>query len=329
MRLRRAVGYAALGAGALAAIVRGLRESAGPLEPPLDGVDHTFRWRGIDVSYTEAGDPDDPTLVCLHGISAAGSSGEFRSVFRDLAADHHVIAPDLPGFGRSDRPPLTYSAAFYEDFVAAFLAEFDSPTVLASGLTAAYAVAAARGDADSPAGVDVGRIVLVCPTTVAGPDPPKPWLRALLRAPLAGEALYDLLVSRPSIRYFNADHGYYDTSNLSPEWVDYEWRTAHQPGARYAVASFVSGFLNADLDLGAAIADLDVPTTLVWGREATVTPLADGREMAERADARLVVFDDATLLPHVEFPAAFVEEVRRATAAGDDGATAEPTATAA
>ncbi|MFB6156848.1 MAG: alpha/beta fold hydrolase [Haloferacaceae archaeon] len=313
MKLRRALGYVALGAGALAAVNRGLRGSAGALEPPLDGVEHTFRWRGIDVAYTEAGDPSDPTLVCLHGMNAAGSSGEFRAVFDDLAAEYHVVAPDLPGFGRSDRPPLTYSAAFYEDVVAAFLAEFESPSVLASGLTAAYAVAAARGDTQADA-VDVERFVLVCPTAVAGPEPPKAWLRELLRAPLVGEGLFNLLVSKPSIRYFNADHGYYDVSKVSEGWLDYEWRTAHQENARFAVASFVAGHLNSDLDLGAALADLDVPTTLVWGREATVTPLASGRKLAETAGARLVVFDDAALLPHVEFPDAFVARVREATA---------------
>jgi pimeloyl-ACP methyl ester carboxylesterase len=318
MRLRRLLGCVALLVGGIAAVTRGLRGSAGALEPPLDGTHHTFRWRGIDVAYTEAGDPDDPTLVCLHGVNAAGSSGEFREVFADLAADHHVVAPDLPGFGRSDRPPLAYSAAFYEDFVAAFLAEFESPSVLASGLTAAYAVTAARGeDVAAPGAVDVDRLLLICPTAVAGPAPPKPLVRALLRAPLVGEALYDLLVSRPSIRYFNADHGYYDTTNLSPAWVEYEWRTAHQPGARYPVASFVSGHLNADVDLGAALADLDAPVTLLWGREATVTPLSDGREMADRADARLVVFDDALLLPHVEFPDAFAAQVRAATGPDD------------
>ncbi len=313
MRLRRALAYAALGAGLVTAADRGLRASAGVLEPPLAGAHHTARWRGIDVAYTEAGDPDDPTVVLLHGVNAAGSSGEFREVFADLAEAHHVVAPDLPGFGRSDRPPLTYSAAFYEDFVAGFLDRFDEPAVLASGLTAAYAVGAAARD-----GTAVERLVLVCPTAVAGPDPPKPALRQLLRAPVLGAALFDLLVSTPSIRYFNADHGYHDPSKVSAEWLDYEWRTAHQENARFAPASFVSGHLNAGLDLGATIADLGaagIETTLVWGREATVTPLSDGRALAERADARLVVVDDAKLLPHVEFPVEFIEIARDAFAA--------------
>jgi pimeloyl-ACP methyl ester carboxylesterase len=309
MKLRNLLGSAALGAGAVAALNTGLRYE-GDLEPPLDGDDGVFRWRGMDVAYTEAGDPDDPDLVLLHGINAAGSSGEWRAVFGDLAAEYHVVAPDFPGYGRSDRPPLRYSAALYEDFVHDFLAEFDEPAVVASSLSAAYAVAAVDD------GVDLRGFVGVCPTATAGPDPAKGWLRELLRAPLVGEALFNLITSKPSIRYFNADHGYDDPANPSAEWTDYEWRTTHVENARFAPASFVSGTLNSDVDLAAGLADLPVPATVVWGREATVSPLTEGRELADAADARLVVFDRARLLPHVEHPERFVETVEEALVAG-------------
>ncbi|SNR35948.1 alpha/beta fold hydrolase [Halorubrum vacuolatum] len=308
MKLRTLAGTALLGVGAVAAANGGLRYQ-GELESAVAGEDRTFRWRGIDVGYVEAGDPDDPDLVLLHGINAAGSSGEWREVFSDLATDHHVIAPDFPGYGRSDRPPLRYSAALYEDFVADFLELFETPAVVASSLSAAYAAAAAEE-------VEISGFVGVCPTTVAGPTPPKDWLRELVRAPLVGEAVFNLVTSKPSIRYFNADHGYYDVANVTDEWVDYEWRTTHVENARFAPASFISGYLNSELDLAAALAALEVPPTVVWGREAEVSPLADGRELAEAADARLVVFDRARLLPHVEYPERFTETVRESLIAG-------------
>jgi LAO/AO transport system ATPase len=301
MNLRR-VGYAVAGlaAGAVA-VDRLLGDAAGELEPALDAPERTYRWRGLDVAYAEAGDPADPDVVCLHGLNAAGSSGEFRNVFADLAESYHVVAPDLPGFGRSDRPPLRYSAALYEDFVADFLGEFDAPGVVASSLASAYV---ARAVAE---GAAVSSLVGVCPTTRGGPDPPKAWLRELLRAPVVGDALFDLLTSRPSIRYFNADHAYGNAGAITDEWTDYQWRTTHQPNARFAVAGFVSGHCNSTLDLGATLGSVDAPVTLVWGREATLPPLSVGREMAETADARLVVVDHAKLLPHVEYPAEFVD----------------------
>ncbi|MFC7204285.1 alpha/beta fold hydrolase [Haloferax namakaokahaiae] len=306
MNFRRAISAATAGIGLTIAANAALSKRAGPLDPPLSGSVGTFRWRGMDVAYVEAGDETDPTLVLLHGINAAGSSGEFRAVFDDLAEDYHVIAPDLPGFGLTDRPALYYSAVLYQEFVGDFLSQYDEPAVLASSLTSSYAVAAAERD-----DVSVSKFVFVCPTARGGPDPTE-WLRELIRAPVVGEAVFNVIASHPSIRYFNADHGYYDPSKAGDEWQEYEWLTAHQPGARFAPASFVSGYLNADFDLGEKLSALDVPTTLIWGRESDITPLADGRDLAERADCTLVVFDDAMLLPHVEFPAAFVETVRDA-----------------
>jgi len=307
MKLRR-IGTALAGlAGGIVAGDRLLRDAAGELEPALDATERTYRWRGMDVAYAELGDPADPTLVCLHGINAAGSSGEFRAVADALAETHHVVAPDYPGFGRSDRPPLRYSAALYEDFVADFLAEYESPAVVASSLSGAYVARAVDDDR-----VTLDSLVAVCPTTRGGPHPPKTWLRELLRAPVVGTACFDALVSKPSIRYFNADHAYADPAAVSDAWTDYQWRTTHQPNARFAVASFVAGHCNSDLDLGAALLDCDAPVTIVWGRDATLPPLATGRELADEAGARLVVFDHAKLLPHVEYPDAFVDAVREA-----------------
>ncbi|MFC6787596.1 alpha/beta fold hydrolase [Halobaculum halobium] len=301
-KLSSAVTYAALGAGVAVAATRALRAKAGELEPPLEGVQQTYRWRGMDVSYTEAGDEGDETIVLLHGINAAGSAGEWREVFADLSKEYHVVAPDLPGFGRSDRPPLRYSAALYEDFVRDFLAAFEAPRVVASSLTGAY-VAGVAGDRD------LADLTLVCPTAIAGPEPPKAAVRELIRAPIVGDAVFGLLASKPSIAYFNADHGYWDPEKAGDDWPDYEWRTTHQKNARFAPASFVSGFLNSDVDLASALGALDVPTTIVWGREADLPPLSEGRDLAEAANCELVVFDDAMLLPHVEFGDQFVDVV--------------------
>ncbi|MFB6256162.1 MAG: alpha/beta fold hydrolase, partial [Haloplanus sp.] len=138
MKLKR-LGAAVAGlAGGVVVGDRLLRGAAGELEPALDATERTYRWRGMDVAYAELGDDTDPTLLCLHGINAAGSGGEFREIAATLAESHNVIVPDLPGFGRSDRPPLRYSAALYEDFVADLLTEYDSPAVVASSLSGAY-----------------------------------------------------------------------------------------------------------------------------------------------------------------------------------------------
>jgi pimeloyl-ACP methyl ester carboxylesterase len=302
MGLRKLLGAAVAGVGLTAAANRVLAWRAADLEPPLDGEQGTYRWRGFDIAYTEAGNPDHPDLLLLHGINASASSHEFRHVFDQLAEEYHVIAPDLPGFGRSDRPPLMYSGSLYTTFVEDFATDMtDDATVIASSLSGAYAAVAAQS-------VEFEDLSLISPTATTIPGR-RVWLRSLFRTPLVGSALYNLITSRPSIRYFNADHGYHDPANITPELVDYQWQTSHQPGARYAPASFIGGFLDLDVDLGAVLAKLDVPITLVWGRDAEITPVEGGKKLAEAADARLVVFDESDIQPHVEHPAQFLRQV--------------------
>lgn len=307
MNLKKALtaaGAAVGGVGAVGAANRKLQNPE-PLDQPLAGEDRVYRWRGMDVSYVEYGDPSDEDLLLVHGMNAAGTSMEFAEVWEQLAEDYHVVAPDLPGFGRSDRPPLVYSASLYEAFLADFARDVtDEPTCLASSLSGAYAVAAAET-------AGVSELILVCPTATTMPGGRKLWLRTLLRTPLLGTGVFNLIGSRKSIDYFGADHGFYDVENKPDALTAYQHRSAHRPGARYAPASFVSGYLDADVDLETAIGDLDVPVTLVWGRETELTPLRDGRDLAEATDASLVVVDYAKLQPHVEHPAQFLHGLDR------------------
>jgi pimeloyl-ACP methyl ester carboxylesterase len=57
---------------------------------------------GFHIFYREAGAPDAPKLLLLHGFPSAGHM--FRDLIPLLADCLHIIAPDLPGFGRSDMP---------------------------------------------------------------------------------------------------------------------------------------------------------------------------------------------------------------------------------
>ncbi len=63
----------------------------------------TARVAGLTVFCREAGAADAPALVLLHGFPSA--SHQFRELIPLLADRFHIVAPDLPGFGKSDMPP--------------------------------------------------------------------------------------------------------------------------------------------------------------------------------------------------------------------------------
>lgn len=57
---------------------------------------------GVKVFYREAGNPENPVLLLLHGFPS--SSHQFRELIPLLADKFHLIAPDLPGFGFTEVP---------------------------------------------------------------------------------------------------------------------------------------------------------------------------------------------------------------------------------
>jgi pimeloyl-ACP methyl ester carboxylesterase len=71
---------------------------------------------GVNVFYREAGPKDAPTLLLLHGYPS--SSFMFRNLIQDLADHYHLIAPDYPGYGKSEQPPIGEFAYTFDNFAA-------------------------------------------------------------------------------------------------------------------------------------------------------------------------------------------------------------------
>jgi pimeloyl-ACP methyl ester carboxylesterase len=63
----------------------------------------TAKVDGLNVFYREAGKVGQPKLLLLHGFPT--SSHMFRDLIPLLSDQFHIVAPDLPGFGRTDMPP--------------------------------------------------------------------------------------------------------------------------------------------------------------------------------------------------------------------------------
>ena len=55
---------------------------------------------GLEIHYSAWGDPADPTVLCVHGLSRVGR--DFDPLARELQSDYHVVCPDMPGRGWSE-----------------------------------------------------------------------------------------------------------------------------------------------------------------------------------------------------------------------------------
>ncbi len=58
----------------------------------------------VEIFYREAGNPEHPTILLLHGFPT--SSHMFRNLIPELADEYHLVAPDYPGYGFSSMPSV-------------------------------------------------------------------------------------------------------------------------------------------------------------------------------------------------------------------------------
>ena len=82
---------------------------------------HTITIDHLSIFYREAGAPQKPTMLLLHGFPSA--SHMFRDLMPLLADHFHLIAPDYPGFGQSSLPdPADFAYTFKH--LAAVMTDF-------------------------------------------------------------------------------------------------------------------------------------------------------------------------------------------------------------
>lgn len=108
------------------------------LKKTVDG-DHEakfWRWNGFLVRYVEegvanAGQPDKPPLLLVHGFGA--SSQHYGRSMRKLKENYHVFAVDMIGFGRSEKPPMQYTQELWEQMLWDFVKQVVQRPVYVAG----------------------------------------------------------------------------------------------------------------------------------------------------------------------------------------------------
>jgi pimeloyl-ACP methyl ester carboxylesterase len=193
------------------------------------------------LSYYSTGPGQGRPLVLVHSINAAPSVYEMKPLFDRFRAERPVLAPDLPGFGFTDRPDIHYTPEVYVKALVEFLRKVAVQPVDLVALSLGCEFAA-RAAIEVPELVKT--LVLISPTgfstrTIPGGEKGMR-VHRVISIPALGQSAYTLLTTKPSIRYFL---GKSFVHPVPEAMVEYAYATTHQPGARHAPLYFLAGQL--------------------------------------------------------------------------------------
>jgi pimeloyl-ACP methyl ester carboxylesterase len=260
---------------------------------------------GMRVHYQEAGAEDAPVLVLIHGFTA--SNFVWSDVLLPLARNgFRVIAPDLVGFGFSEKPKRGEYTVNAQARMIIGLMDYlgiESVTLIGSSYGGAVAATCALDYA-----ARIERLVLV--DAVINDDIKRQPLMRLARAPLLGDVISPLMLGSRRIIFNRMRQGY--APQNAHLFDERRMNAHHRPllaaSTQRATLSTLRRWSARRVEDEAQY--IRQPVLLVWGEYDPETPLAHGRWLLEKIpNARLLIFRDCGHMPMEEYPREFTEVV--------------------
>lgn len=255
-------------------------------------------------------------LLFIHGLGSSGYM-EWRFNLEFAAARHRVYAPDLPGFGRTEKPRARYGVPYFTRFIDRYMED--------RGLRSAAVVGASLGGRIAlelalkhPA--RVRKLVLVNALGLGRPNLQLSY--GLVTLPRVGEAIMKFasdallwapqpMIRRVAARYTGARKGKLEQTmdddyfaNLRELYAAVGYGDAYLATVRSLVT--LKALMASDHDLSKRLGEIKVPVQLIWGANDPLFPVAHAaRAHALIAHSRLAVLEGAGHTPQAERPEEF------------------------
>ena len=255
---------------------------------------------GLNIRYVQAG--DGPVVLLLHGLAASLLTW-YCNIDVLASAGYRVIAPDLPGFGESDKPShLDYSPDSAADFVYDFTQELELKRLSLVG--------------SSAGGVIAGLFALEYPDMVekmvlvgsGGFGREVSWFLRVISIPVVGDLVYQPWLNN---RMGATKQLFYRPPAILDELLPEMNRLKLLPGARSAMLRSVRSSVNL-MGLRPQVYILErlksspVPLMTIWGADDIIIPVSHAEAVRQELPESVVrIIPKCGHWPQMEQPSQF------------------------
>ncbi|MEO8180842.1 MAG: alpha/beta hydrolase [Deltaproteobacteria bacterium] len=266
-------------------------------------IQRDVKANGVRLRVHETG--SGPSLLLLHGLFMDHSAWD--QVGDVLGREYRVVAPDLPGFGQSEKPPesrFPYGINAFADAVLDLYAglELGRAIVVGHALGGAVAITLAARHPEL-----ISKLVLVDALCY----PPRLDLaNRVALAPLIGGFAFKQLWGKSAFKAYFKESYLSRDERIPSARLEHYYESFNTPAARASALAT----LRATRDTRSVVAyigRISMPTLVLWGRDDTLYPAAYGQRMSrEIRDAGFQLLD-AGHVPHEEQPGAVAQAIER------------------
>ena len=266
-------------------------------------IHRDIKANGVRLRVTETG--QGPSLVLLHGLFMDHTTWDHVS--EELGRHYRVVAPDLPGFGQSEKPPesrFPYGINAFADAVVDLYAglELGRAVMVGHALGGAVAITLAARHPEL-----ISRLVLIDALCYAAPQD---LASRVALAPLIGGFAFKQLWGKSAFKAYFKESYLSRDARLPSARLDSYYEVFNTPAARASALAT----LRATRDTRAVVAHIariSTPTLVIWGSEDTLYPAALGQRMSREIPHAGFQLVGAGHVPQEEQPSEVVEAIVR------------------
>lgn len=268
-----------------------------------------YNWRFGNVYYTKQG--SGSPILLIHSLNNTSSGYEWNQVVEELAETNTVYCIDLLGCGRSEKPMITYTNFLYVQLISDFIKDEigDTTDIITSTNSGSIATMAALYNPDT-----IGKIIISNPTDLGAlsiaPTKRTQLFRILIKSPILGTFIYNILSNKRFIENKFVNKIYNDPSQLDELDIATFHEAAHIGGltSKYLYASQKGRYVNTNI-IPALQSINNSIFVIVSTSSPNYTTIAE-QYKKHNPSLEIIGIDNTGLLPHLETPDAFVEQVK-------------------
>ena len=243
------------------------------------------------IRYLDGGSSSG-NIVLIHGLG--GFAERWAAVMPILSKKYRVIAPDLPGYGYSDKPSTDYTPEFFLKFIFDFLDGLGIKKTSMIGTSLGGQIVAECAITQSKM---IEKIVLSSPAGIMKTSTPT----------LDAYSMAALYPSHDTVK--TAYEMMTGSKNVTTESIDGFIKRMTQPNAKMAFMSTILALKNSP-PITDRLPNITVPTLLIWGKQDTMIPVKYANDFVSSIkNCQLEIMENCGHTPHIEEPVKFSQTV--------------------
>ena len=239
--------------------------------------------RGARIRFVEAG--AGAPLLLVHDFAATREV--WTAAVTRLAQNFRVVAPDLPGFGASEKPDPQRYAYGWDAFSDSL---FDLVAALGLGRVHVCGHGMGGGVALSLAARHPALVHKLVLTSALVYPPQEHALERAGRVPLVGGLLWRQLMGQTLFRAYVQNTVYSGASRIPVGRAEELYEAFNAPAGRQAAHATLVAIADTR-PLVARLPRVGAETLVIWGRDDAVAPIEHGRRLARELHGRLEVLE--------------------------------------